>query len=372
MRIVIVIPTYNEADNIGRMIDALETVFTTDKSNEYKILVVEGNSPDGTANIVKDKMQSLSNVHILMEQKKAGLGRAYLFGFKYAIDNLQPDVLIEMDADFQHDPHDVPRLVAKLAEGNDYVIGSRFTKGGSIPQEWQFYRKLISVGGNIFSKFVLNIWSVNDFTSGFKASRVKNFAEKLDFENVLSGGFAYKIDLLYKMHKLGAKIAEVPISFGLRDRGISKMERNNFMDSLRVVLLLRVNEHKHFFKFVLVGFIGLFVDSGIFNVLRVITGKPNVATLISGGIAMMTTFIINNFWSFNERKIESNKARVISFIVYVLSSSFPIWIRSNLVHFATVKFGNTFIISNIAFFIGIIFGLVWNFTVYSKIIWKKR
>ncbi|NMB69982.1 glycosyltransferase family 2 protein [candidate division WWE3 bacterium] len=372
MRIVLVVPTYNEAENIGRLIDVLQEVFAKDPANDYRLLVVEGNSPDGTANIVKEKMEHFTNVHLLMEQKKSGLGAAYIYGFKYAMENMAPDVLIEMDADFQHDPHDVVKMVAKISEGYDYVIGSRFTSGGSIPKEWAFYRKLISIGGNIFSKLVLNIWSVNDFTSGFKASRVKNFAEKLDFDSVLSGGFAYKIDLLYKMHRLGAKIAEIPIAFGLRDRGISKMERNNFIDSLKVVLMLRMYENKAFYKFVMVGFAGLFVDTTLFNILRLILPASHTAALVSGFIAMMTTFTLNNFWSFNERKIESTSHKVLGFIIYVASSYVPIQIRSMLVDYATEHFGDTFVVSNIAFFIGIVFGLVWNFTVYSRIIWRKK
>ena len=163
--------------------------------------------------------------------------------------NLQPDIICEMDADFQHDPKDLPRLTKEIYNGYDYAIGSRFTKGGKIPKEWALRRKFLSVGGNLFSKFVLGIFSVNDFTSGFKASRVKGFADSIDLDHILSGGFAYKMDLLFKMHKKGAKIKEVPIEFGIRDRGDSKMEKNNALDSLRVVLTLRYNENKNFFKF---------------------------------------------------------------------------------------------------------------------------
>lgn len=372
MKIVIVIPTYKEADNIGRMIDALEMEFLKETRFDYHILVVEGNSPDGTADIVKQKMEKYPNVHLLMEQKKAGLGAAYMYGFRYAIDTLNADVLVEMDADFQHDPKDINRLVGKLAEGNDYVIGSRFTKGGSIPEEWALYRKMLSIGGSLFSKAVLGIWRVSDFTSGFKASRVKGFVDKLDMTSNLSAGFAYKIDLLFRMHRMGAKIAEIPIQFGLRDRGVSKMENNNFMDSLKVVVMLRVNEKRHFIKFIIVGFIGLFVDWGLFNGLRLIPMDSRNAALLSGLIAMMATFTLNNFWSFNERKIKSTQGRLWGFIIYIVSSSIPILVRSKFVYLANIWFGDTFIVVNIAFMIGIIFGLVWNFTVYSKIIWRRK
>lgn len=372
MRITIVIPTYNEAENIGRMIDTLGEVFKTDPQNRYDVLVVEGNSPDGTAGIVKEKSANYDFVHLLMEQKKNGLGSAYTYGFKHAMKEMSPDVICEMDADFQHDPKDLVRLTKEISNGYDYVIGSRFTKGGRIPKEWAFHRKLLSVGGNLFSKFVLGIFNVNDFTSGFKASRVKGFVDSIGLDNILSGGFAYKIDLLFKMHRKGAKIKEVPIAFGLRDRGDSKMEKNNAMDSLRVVLTLRYNENKNFFKFLAVGLTGLAVDTGLFNFFRVVGVASNISALLSGAVAMATTFLLNNYWSFKERKIEGIKKKLVGVVVYVASSSVPIVVRSWLVRVATNTWGDTFIVSNAAFFIGIVFGLIWNFTVYSKLIWRKK
>jgi dolichol-phosphate mannosyltransferase len=372
MKIVIVIPTYNEAENIGRLIEALSEEFRSDYTNEYHILVVDGNSPDETAEVVEEKSKKYSFVHLLMEKGKAGLGAAYAYGFKYAMKEMNPDVLMEMDADFQHDPRDVLRLVEGISNGYDYVIGSRFTKGGSIPKEWKFYRKLLSVGGNLFSKIVLGIFSVNDFTSGYKASRVRGFLDKIDLDSILSEGFAYKIDLLFKMHRLGAKIKEVPIKFGLRDRGDSKMERNNFSDSIRVVLSLRFNEKKSFFKFCIVGFAGLAIDIGIFNLLRVTLLNSNTSALVSGLFAMVATFLLNNYWSFKEKKLEGMNKKLISLVVYIISSSIPIFVRSKLVYFANKSYGDTFVVSNLAFFIGIVLGLIWNFTVYSKLIWKGK
>jgi dolichol-phosphate mannosyltransferase len=371
MKIVIVIPTYKEAENIDRMIEALAGEFKRDTVNDYHILVVEGNSPDGTADIVRKKSAQYPFVHLLMEEKKAGLGAAYIFGFKHAMATLAPDVIMEMDADFQHDPKDVTRLIAGIESGADYVIGSRFTRGGSIPKEWAFYRKLLSIGGNIFSKLVLRIFTVNDFTSGFKASRVRGFVDKLQFDQVLSGGFAYKIDLLFKMHRLGAKIKEVPIAFGLRDRGDSKMEKNNMQDSLRVVLTLAYNENKNFYKFCAVGFVGLFTDTGLFNLFRVFIDS-HTAALVSGFIAMTTTFVLNNFWSFQERKTAQFSELLKKYLVYCVSSIVPIFVRSRIIYLATQFFGNTFIISNTAFLVGVVIGLIWNYLVYSKLIWRKK
>ncbi|HAI63157.1 MAG: Dolichyl-phosphate beta-D-mannosyltransferase [candidate division WWE3 bacterium GW2011_GWF2_41_45] len=370
MKIVIVIPTYNEADNIGRLADVLQQEFLKRSQHDFHILVVEGNSPDGTAEVVREKMKNNPNIHLLMEKVKAGLGAAYVYGFKEAMNELKADVIVEMDADFQHDPKDVVRIVDEIDNGYDYVIGSRFTKGGSIPDEWAFKRKFFSVGGNIFSKIVLGIFDVNDFTSGFKASRVKGFVDKLPLEAILSQGFAYKIDLLFKMHRLGAKIKEVPIKFGLRDRGDSKMEKNNLRDSLRVVVTLRYNENKNFVRFLVVGGIGFIVDAGLFNIFRISVLSSRDSAVASGFVAMIVTFLLNNYWSFGERKIDGVQKKVLGFILYIVSSFIPIAVRSRLVGFSVSTFGDTALVSNTAFLIGIIFGLIWNFTVYSKIIWK--
>lgn len=374
MKIVVVMPTYNESKSIGRMIEALAVEFKKITSHEICLLVVEGNSPDGTADVVREHMKKHDFVHLLMEEKKAGLGAAYVYGFRYAMKDLHADVLIEMDADFQHDPKELVSLIKGIDDGYDYVVGSRFTKGGSIPKDWGFKRKLLSIGGNTLSKIILGIRGVNDFTTGFKASRVKGFVDTIDLDNILSKGFAYKLDLLYKMHKAGAKIKEVPIQFRSRDEGVSKMERNNPIDSLRVVITLRLNDPdtQKFLKFCVVGFTGLFVDSSIFNILRLSIKNSKAASLISGFIAMLTTFTLNNYWSFKNNKIEGSAKKVRGFVIYILSSYVPIVFRSQLIKFSVSKFGDTFWVSNISFFIGIVVGLIWNYFVYSRIIWKDK
>jgi dolichol-phosphate mannosyltransferase len=379
MKIVTVIPTYNEAENIGRLIPIIFEESKKISQHDFHVLVFDSASPDGTSKVVEDMMSTYPNLHLLTEAEKSGLGSAYIKAFNHASKNLNADVLIEMDADFQHDPKDLVRLIAEIDNGYDYVIGSRFTEGGSIPKEWAFKRKLMSWGGNIFSKLVLWIFNVNDFTSGFKASRVKGFVDQLDLSGVRSKGFAYKIDLLYKMHKLGAKIKEVPIAFGLRDTGDSKMERSNTIDSLRVVLSIRVSESKAFIRFVAVGFIGLFADTLFFTLLRMefllsdnSERASSVASAISGLLAMTVTYILNNTWSFSDRRINDWKKTVFSVLIYYTSSYLPIIFRSWLIGTAERTFGISPWVSYGAFFIGIFVGLVWNFTVYNKIIWRKK
>lgn len=384
MKVVITIPTFNEVENIGPMIEALQSEFKKMLKHDFFILVIDDSSPDGTADVVTKMAHKMLNVHLLKREEKEGLGAAYAHGFHYAINMMDADVIVEMDADFQHDPKDVIRLVAKLDEGFDYVIGSRFTEGGSIPESWGFYRKFLSKGGSQFCKIVLGTKNINDFTSGFKASRVKNFVDKINLKEIRSQGFAYKIDLLYKMYKMNAKIVEVPIAFGVRDRGDSKMELSNFLDSLFLVIKIRALEFQSFLLFLVVGTIGLIVDLGIFN-LFIFLSQLNLidvgsqklptgalASLISGFVAMFTTFVLNNRWTFGDRKLNSVTQFATSIIIYYMSSYIPIIFRSWLVKYAVGSYGDTFLVNNGALFIGIFFGLIWNFTVYSKFIWKKE
>jgi dolichol-phosphate mannosyltransferase len=370
MNIVIVIPTYNEAENIKRLIPSLFSTINEIKNHKIDVLVVDDSSPDGTGAEVLKLSKEFPNLHLLSKEKKEGLGAAYIYAFKRAMSDYNAEVIVEMDADLQHDPKDVRKLVTEIDNGFDYVVGSRFIKGGSIPDNWALYRKILSWGGNIFSKIVLWVFDVNDFTSGFCAFRVKGFFEKIDLDTLLSKGFAYKIDLMYKMHKLGAKTIEIPIIFGLRDRGDSKMEKNNLVDSLMVVIKIRARESKSFLRFLVVGIAGLFTDMGLFNILRLGLLTSRYASAFSGFIAIFVTYTLNNNWSFSERKISTLSKTLKSLVIYYIFSYIPVVFRSWLIGFSVRIFGDSFLVANSAFFVGVVVGLVWNFTVYSKIIWR--
>jgi dolichol-phosphate mannosyltransferase len=237
MRIVVIIPTYNERENILNLIDVLEAEFKNISGHAFWILVVDGNSPDGTAEAVSQKKKVYGNIDLIVEQKKRGLGLAYLTGMRYAIDHLQAGAFVEFDGDFQHNPKDIKRLVTELDNGYDYIIGSRYVPGGSIPNGWAWYRKFLSRFGSLFIKWLLAL-PVNDGTSGFKLSRVKGFADQLPLneKDILSKRHAYKIHLLYEMIKLGARVKEVPIHFAERIGGSSKSSLEDIIESLRVVL----------------------------------------------------------------------------------------------------------------------------------------
>ena len=246
MKIIVIIPTFNEKESVGGLLENIAgKIFKEVPNHQIGILVVDGASPDGTADIVKAKSAIYPNLNLIAEKKKRGIGSAYIAGMKYAIEKLGADAVIEFDGDGQHKPEDIKRLAAELDKGYDYVIGSRYILGGSVPKEWAHWRKFLSKFGGLFAKIILNL-PTNDNTSGLKLSRVKNLAERLplDENKVLSKYYAYKIHFLYEMIKMGAKTKEIPIKFLERRNGSSKSTFRDIFDSLRVVLALKFRNNK--------------------------------------------------------------------------------------------------------------------------------
>ena len=372
MKITVIIPTYNEGENIKILIPQLLEVFKDFKNYDFSILVVDGNSKDGTVKEVKTFMKEHKNIFLIEEESKSGLGSAYIKGFEYSMSKIHSDYVVEMDADLQHSPKDLAKMIKKLKDGYDLILGSRYVEGGSIPKEWGFSRKFISYFGSFFARVVLRIFKIKDFTTGLKITRVKGVLDKIDFNKIKSKGFAYKMDLLTRMYDMKVKFTEVPINFGLRDRGSSKMEQRNLRDSLKVVLEFGIERNRNFIKFLIVGFGGLFIDYFVFSFSFFVLHINDYTKFISGFSAMIFTFTMNNFFSFKERK----KTKISEFIpyasLYILSSSIPIFVGQQIIDYTRSIFGKDLIAINIAFFIGIFIGLVWNYTVYSKIIWRKR
>ncbi|MFH2027512.1 MAG: polyprenol monophosphomannose synthase, partial [Nanoarchaeota archaeon] len=219
MRAVIIVPTYNEAENILLLLKQLINIKV--KGFVIKILVVDDNSPDQTGKIVEEFNNN--KVFLLNNLDKAGLGNAYLKGMDYAVQKLKADILIEMDADFSHNPNDIPMLLSKITQGYDLVIGSRYVKGGGIPNNWSIHRKLISYFGNIFIGFMLSNNKIKDWSSGFRAIKKTVFEKvKPDIKEDMFQGYTFQVGFLYYAHKMRFRISESPIIFSERKRGISK------------------------------------------------------------------------------------------------------------------------------------------------------
>jgi dolichol-phosphate mannosyltransferase len=230
----IALPTYNEAENLEPIVVAILAALPA-----ATLLVVDDGSPDGTGQIADRLAAADTRVRVLHRTAKAGLGRAYLAGFRVALDG-GATAVIQMDADWSHDPAALPGLLAPIADGSaDLVIGSRYTPGGRVV-DWGMARRLVSRGGSLFARLVLGL-PAGDLTGGFKAWRAGSLAT-IDFDGVHAGGYVFQIEMTYRANRLGARIREVPITFRDRRVGQSKMSRRIVVEALVVVCKLRVDE----------------------------------------------------------------------------------------------------------------------------------
>jgi len=233
---VIVIPTYEERDNIGELITCLQDVFAT-MPHTMHILVVDDNSPDGTADVVRHTMQCYPHIHLITGQKQ-GLGAAYIRGMHYALEQLPIDALMQMDADFSHKPADVPRLLAALEQGADFVIGSRYVPGGTIPADWGVFRTRLSQWGNMSVRALSGLHGVYDCTAGFRAIRAA-LLHKLDLVHITAKGYAFQVALLHAALAHQAVVHEVPVEFVNRTRGQTKLGMLDILEGVHHLWRLR-------------------------------------------------------------------------------------------------------------------------------------
>ena len=230
----VVLPTYNEAENVGPITAAI-----LDALPEATVLVVDDDSPDGTGRLADELAAADPRIRVRHRALKQGLGRAYLDGFGVALSS-GATTIVQMDADFSHDPAALPGLVAPIAdETADLVIGSRYTAGGGVV-DWGLGRRIVSRGGSIFARIVLGL-GPNDLTGGFKAWRAATLSA-VPFDGVHAGGYVFQIEMTFRASRAGARIREVPITFRDRRVGQSKMSRRIVVEALVVVVQLRAEE----------------------------------------------------------------------------------------------------------------------------------
>jgi len=218
-KIIVVIPTYNEAENLPRLVEALFAL----PDLALNLLIVDDNSPDGTGKIAHALAEGYpGRITVLDRTEKAGLGPAYIAGFKQAL-RLNADYIIQMDADFSHQPSYIPQMISKLEEGYDLVIASRFTKGGSVDETWSWRRKLLSWFANrIYVRILLGI-PVSDATAGYRIWKRQTLIG-LNLDRIRSNGYAFQVEMAYVACRLGFKVTEIPIYFPDREHGESKMD----------------------------------------------------------------------------------------------------------------------------------------------------
>ena len=230
MTTLVISPTYNECKNVQSLIELI-----LGKHPEFHLLIVDDSSPDGTANKVKELQADYSNLHLEERPAKDGLGTAYIYGFKWAIER-EYDRIVQMDADLSHDPNDVPHLVNLLDE-HDLIIGSRYVEGVSVVN-WPIRRLILSYGANLYSRIITGM-PIKDSTGGFKAWR-REVLEELDLNAVRSQGYSFQIEMNFRTWCKGFRIKEVPIIFVDRTIGESKMSKNIVYEAIFMVWRLRI------------------------------------------------------------------------------------------------------------------------------------
>lgn len=226
MKAVIIIPTFNERKNISRLLPAIKRVIKKINNWDIELLVVDDNSPDGTVDAVRKITKKDKKVHLLLRKKKVGLGAAYLAGMKEAFGKLKANVVLTMDADLSHNPGYIPHFLSAVEKGSDFVVGSRYVKGGAIAKEWAPHRKFLSIFGNIMVSLLLGKNNLTDWTSGFRAVRKEVYKKVRPFiseDKAEFKGYTFNISFAHHAVSEGFKTSEVPFQFVDRTSGKSKL-----------------------------------------------------------------------------------------------------------------------------------------------------
>jgi len=391
-KVVIVMVAWNEAKNIKNMIDKLfDDEFPKIKA-DMRLLVVDNNSDDGMTEIVEKAMEEREGLQIIQQGKKKGLGNAYVVGFKYAMDKLGADAVMEMDADGQHPPDNVKPMVDAYLDGADYVIGSRYIPGGSIPKEWPIFRKSVSYFGNLYIRLVLLKPGLHDVTTGFRLTKVDGVMNKIDLDNLMElERFAYKVDLLYQSEKVAKKTVEVPLQFKPRTTDESKFNMKETVASFKTATILGIKDKQRFIKFGIVGFTGYVVNAIALEIFSGTQLTANIASWFSSlkgtplafiaqpsawaaalaaEIAIVNNFVFNNIWTFKEVKITKPLTLLKKFIEFNLTSFGAIVIQFIVIGIMVTMFSDTTLIRQLGILVAMPMVLAFNYTMYNLVIWK--
>ena len=368
-KVVVVAPTYNEKGEIENLVNKVFYQAKSLPNWELYLLIVDSRSTDGTVEKVKKLQKKFPNLHLL-ETEKEGLGKAYLKGFKYCEEKINPYLVIQIDADGQHDPNKIPEFIKKIEQGADFVVGTRYSMGGSIPKNWGLHRKILSIGANSVIKFGFMKLKVTEWTNGYRAIKFWVVKNAYDYLKNYSG-YVFQVAFLDFAIKNNAVLGEIPIHFKERTTGISKI--NTFQYSSQTFLY--VFKNSSFIKFVIVGLAGFAVD---FSFAYLFINKLHIAkepaNMYSAELAIFFNFMLNNFWSFKDKKIVGGFfAYLIKFVTFNFVSSGSIIIQGVGLSLALKFIGytpNSWIIYKILIIAFII--IPYSYILYNKFIWKKK
>ena len=367
-KVVIIIPTYNEAAVIEKTILSVFEITDRIDAKDIHILIFDSNSTDSTQQIIRSLQKDFQRLHLVTESKKSGLGSAYHQAMHHALSALSADIIVEFDADLSHQPHYLPLMLDTL-NSNDVVIGSRYIHGGSIPNDWGWHRKLFSIVGNLIARLVLTT-QYKDFTSGFRMTRASMLKKVLP-EKFISNHYAYKIELLWLLHQCKAKIVEYPIHFIDRKYGQCKLPSNSVIDSLYVLWMIRLKRYIRYLKMCLVGFSGMIIQYTLYNILRNYM-SPFHAIQIGITIAIINGFLLNSFYTFKGKDKPLRTEQIRSFIMFVGYAALMMNYQAYWLDMGIRIFGSGLLKENLIMFAGTVTSSVLNYFIYAKIIWRKH
>ena len=299
LKACVVLPTYNEAENIESIIKAIFAMQSNIDTHQLYVIVVDDNSPDGTQEIVKKQMQQHPYLR-LIPGNKMGLGDAYKRGISFAMSTFKPDLLLQMDADGQHDPTLIPKFINLANDGFSLVIGSRYVPGGSTP-DFSYWRKFLSIVGNFLIRHLGKASNVQDCTSGFRCIKA-NLLPKCNLDGLSTRGYSFQSLLVCELIRNGAKPIEVPIIFKDRVTGKSKLTLRDQIEFLVSITKITYRYSEDFIRYCLVGLVGMLVNIGAYLLLNRYFQIPlQVASLIAIEASIVSNFLLNNYWTFKTR-----------------------------------------------------------------------
>lgn len=371
MRVIHLLSTYNEKENIGPMIEYLEKQAEKLPRFEIVILVVDSHSPDGTGKIVQEMAKTRDNLFLL--ETPRGLGISLIKGYQYAMEKLGADIVIPNDCDFQWHPKYIPAMLEKIKEGFDVVVPSRHVPGGK--DNFSGFRKLT----HFISNTLINYWwggirEVKDLAGNFKAIRVKGVLEKVNLDKLNIKGFVIQPTMIYELSKTGARFCEIPVVYGERRAGETKIGLNlQFIkDVLETVIhatKIRVERSQRFFKFATVGFIGYIINATGLEIFYRLGVPVGFAAALAAEFSIISNYTLNNFWTFAEKKFTQPLKFFWKLLQFNFTSLGAIVIQGVVVGGLAYFFGDAwrqiYLVIAIGFFV-----IPYNYTMYNLFIWK--
>ncbi|MFZ4076377.1 MAG: glycosyltransferase family 2 protein [Legionellaceae bacterium] len=367
IKTVIIIPTYNEAAIIESTLLEVFQVTKDVKDHDIHVLVFDSASTDATPARVQALQTTYPRLHFRSEDKKTGLGSAYHQAMLIALDEMSADIVFEFDADLSHQPCYLLPMLERMTTA-DVVMGSRYIPGGSIPKDWGFHRKLFSIVGNWVARSVLT-FKYKDFTSGFRATRGTMLKRAL-YPAFISNHYAYKLELLWRLHQMRARIIEYPIVFIDRTKGESKLPTNSMGDALHVIFKLRYHEMKRYLKMCMVGVSGATVQCLLYSGLSQVI-SPFHASQCAVTAAIVNNFFLNSYFTFKEKAQISKRQKIKAFSLFLMYSVLMIQLQSYWIDCGVSLFGRGLLKENLMLMMGMGMGSIFNYFIYSRWVFRR-